>query len=293
MDNYFINIPLFTSIRELGIGGCGTTWQGSKKFPTVFAILNASIRTRLVWNTVQGEVVDDVLALIWMDNNFVLLLITIHQLKGAHNYVPWRHRRPGISSINLNVVRPVFQDQHTRMLLIPVIIDMYNQYMSGVDIADQRRSYRPTQLFVNCNWLPLILWCLDTAIVNAIILYRITNITTGAPAKNIMNHRKIREKLYQQLIQEGSASLRQQCTSNANVVTWKHQTPAIPTKTSLPSKHHPPETNKKGQEPNKKKGYWAYCCWVRAQERRNGKNNMGICEGVLSENGQLPRKLKL
>lgn len=137
-----------------------------------------------------GEVVDGVLALLWMGNNFVLLLTTIHEVKGIENYILRLRCCPGIMSTNAKIVQPAFNGQQTRQLLIPVIIDMYNYYMGGVDIADQCRSYWPTQLRVSRNWLPLFFWCLDTAIVNAFILYRIVNITAGKLAKNILTHRQ-------------------------------------------------------------------------------------------------------
>lgn len=145
--------------------------------------MKASKGAQPTWNTLAGEVIDEVLALIWMDNNYVLLLTTIYQVKGAENYILRLRRRPGITSTNAKVVRPVFNDIFICMILTPVIINMYNLYMGGVDIADQRRSYWPTQLCVSRNWLPLFFWCLDTAIINAFILYWAINITAGEQFK--------------------------------------------------------------------------------------------------------------
>lgn len=84
--------------------------------------------------------------------------------------------------------------------------------MGGVNIADQYRSYWPTQLRVSRNWAPLFFWCSDTAIINAFILYRIVNVTFEVLVKNIMSHPQFREKLYQELILEGTLSLWRQYT---------------------------------------------------------------------------------
>lgn len=267
MDNYFTNIPLFAYLRTLGIEAAGTTQQGSKCFPTEFAKLKASKTPRPIWNTLQGKVINDVLALIWMDNNYVLFLTTIHEVKGVENHILRSRHRPGITSTNTKIVRPIFGGNHTRMLLIPVLINMYNLFMGGVDIADQRWSYWPTQLRVSRNWLPLFFWCLDTAIINAFILYRIVNITSGVLAKNIMSHRQFREKLYQELILESTSSLRHQCTPSAYIIT-KHRRSmgaSLPNSRFQPGKHI-----KLSYGSDRKKGYCAYCSWLRGRKRVEG-----------------------
>ena len=56
---------------------------------------------------------------------------------------------------------------HTRLLPIPGAIDDYNQYMGGVDIADQLRTGFSTQQRGVKPWRPLFYWLLDTTIINA------------------------------------------------------------------------------------------------------------------------------
>lgn len=290
MDNYFTNIPLFSYLRNtLGIGACGTTRQGSKKFPSAFSKMKASRDPRPVWNTLAGEVIDEVLALIWMDNNYVLLLTTIHKVKGAESYI-WRsRRRPGVTSTNAKVVRPIFGGQHTRMLLIPVLIDMYNHFMGGVDIADQRRSYWPTQLRVSRTWLPLFFWCLDTAIVNAFILYRIVNITAGELAKTLLDHRQFRETLYLELLNEGSPSLRRSFTPTANIITRRRRHASNST---LPATRLHPGVHLKTKEKNGRKGYCSYCCWLRGLERHQAIDQVKTVNRkfvTVLENGTIQR----
>jgi hypothetical protein len=128
-DNYFSNIPMFKYLRDLGIGACWTPRPNSKLFPPSFTKKKTSLRHRPVWNILEGEVIDEVLSLIWMDNNYVLLLTTIHQVKGVEDYVCRVRRRQGASSTNARLVRLIFGDNPTKRILIPIVIHMYNLFM--------------------------------------------------------------------------------------------------------------------------------------------------------------------
>lgn len=141
--------------------------------------------------------------------------------------------------------------------------------MRGVDIADQRRSYWPTQLRVSRNWLPLFFWCLDTAIVNAFILYRIVNITLANElVANLLTHLQFREKLYQELIDAGSASLRQSHTPNAYHVTRKRR--VTQKNSDLPTTLLQLGNHQNLKAPDNKRGYCAYCCSVRGLAKNKG-----------------------
>ena len=60
--------------------------------------------------------------------------------------------------------------EHTRELPIPMAINDYNQFMGGVDIADQLRTGFSTQQWGVKPWRPLFYWLLDSTITNAFIL---------------------------------------------------------------------------------------------------------------------------
>ena len=57
--------------------------------------------------------------------------------------------------------------EHTRLLPIPRVIDDYNYFMGGVDIADQLRAGFSTQQRGVKPWRPLFYWLLDSTIINA------------------------------------------------------------------------------------------------------------------------------
>ena len=60
---------------------------------------------------------------------------------------------------------------HRRLLPIPSMVDDYNHFMNSVDIANQLQAKFTTKQQTHRTWLPLFYFYLDTAIVNAYILY--------------------------------------------------------------------------------------------------------------------------
>lgn len=82
MDNYFTSIKLFQYLREKNIGACGTVRKNSANFPQIL-----KVDKKLDWDTLSGVVVEDVLAILWMDNGPVTMLSTIHQINGNENRI--------------------------------------------------------------------------------------------------------------------------------------------------------------------------------------------------------------
>ena len=81
--------------------------------------------------------------------------------------------KPKSTSTNATKARlPFAPGENTKLLPIPKIIDDYNQYMGGVDIADQLRSNYCVQQKSQRNCLPLFFLLLDTAIINSYRLYQ-------------------------------------------------------------------------------------------------------------------------
>lgn len=168
MDNYFSSIKLFKYLREKKIGACGTVRKNSANFPHIL-----KIDRKLDWDTLSGVVVDNVLAILWMDNGPVTMLSTIHQIdNGNENRIESIRRRPRETSTNAVKVRAVFGTASKKSLPIPVVIDDYNHFMGGVDFADQLRGYYGTQLPVRRTWMPLFFWLLDTALINSYLILK-------------------------------------------------------------------------------------------------------------------------
>ena len=190
MENYFSSIKLFKYLREKKIGACGTVRTNSANFPQIL-----KTNKKLDWDTLSGVVVDSVLAILWMDNGPVTMLSTIHQIdNGNENRIERVRRRPRETSTNAVKVRAVFGTLSKKALPIPGIIDDYNHFMGGVDIADQLRGYYGTQLPVRRTWMPLFFWLLDTALVNSYLILKKVNTN--------INHKDFRLQIVWDLIEE-------------------------------------------------------------------------------------------
>jgi hypothetical protein len=170
MDNFFSSIPLFSYLRAKNIGACGTVRSNSRKFPKE---LKVSKTAKIDWDTRSGVIVDDVLAVGWIDNGPVTMLTTIHGLKGDAWSVEKIRRKPRTTSLNAAKVREVFGNNSRKLLKIPCVVNDYNLHMGGVDIADQLRGYHSTQLTSRRNWMPLFFWLLDIVLVNSFQLAKL------------------------------------------------------------------------------------------------------------------------
>ena len=92
-DNYFTNIPLFATLREYGIGACGTARMNA--VPEALRVDKTLAGKELEWNDLFGTVEDNVLCGLWQDSNQVLLMSTIHDLQtgtGRLRRCPKEHR---------------------------------------------------------------------------------------------------------------------------------------------------------------------------------------------------------
>jgi hypothetical protein len=170
MDNYFTSIPLFTELRAYEFGAIGTT-RPHKEFPSGLKELKEHYSTKLPWNTLLAKVVNNTLCLAWQDNNIVLALSNIHTVHNTGDFRNKVRKRPAKTSTNSRIVRQVFGEDSTKELLIPCFIDDYNQYMGGVDLANQFRESYETHRASLRNWWPLFYWLIDVACINSYRLY--------------------------------------------------------------------------------------------------------------------------
>ena len=193
MDNYFTSVPLFKELRVLEYGAIGTT-RPHKEFPTKLKQLK-KYTTKLEWNTLLGKVVDNTLCLAWQDNNIVLALSTIHTIHKVDDFREKLRKRPGKTSTNARIVRQVFDGSAEKELQIPRFIDDYNQYMGGVDLANQFRKAYETHQITRRNWWPLFYWLIDVACINSYRLYQLST-----KEEKPLTHLQFRIKLYCKLL---------------------------------------------------------------------------------------------
>jgi hypothetical protein len=268
MDNYFTNVPLFSDLRKLGIGAAGTTRQNSKGYPVDLSEARRG-KEELEWNTLKAKVVGEeglrVLALLWMDSNYVNFLTTIHNVNGNENYVVCKRRcRSGTTKADKNVQKLYKPGEKEKLFPVPRAIWDYNHFMGGVDIHDQKRAHLSSHLRTRRNWLCLFFWLLDVLIINAHILYLVAQKEAGTPSKQLMSHREFRMRLVEELLNTYS-------TKRIQVSVAVEQLAGSSTRGNTKDVHEldkplPPGPHESGFLPTrggsksqKKKGTCAYC----------------------------------
>jgi len=136
MDNYFPSPALLIKLRELGIGACGTARVNTSAFPPNLH----GERKNIPWKEVSGGSADaagKVLAVQWQDNSVVHFLTTIHTIE-EHSIS--EHKKPRISTSNGPAICRTLSSQERLNVPIPVMMNDYNHYKVGIDVADQYRS---------------------------------------------------------------------------------------------------------------------------------------------------------
>jgi hypothetical protein len=206
-DNLFGNPKLFSLLRSLGIGACGTARRQVTK--PVFGNIDD---WKAAWGTLRSTVVPTTLVSVWQDSNKVGFCTTIHD--GTEWVVRNRKRPKGTSTSAAITKQPFYMFtppigckepyEHTRLLPIPSAIDDYNHYMGGVDIADQLRAGFSTHQRGFKPWRPLFYWLLDSAIINAFRLseHQRKAKLSGAKDKVRSAHRAFREALVEALLKD-------------------------------------------------------------------------------------------
>jgi hypothetical protein len=192
LDNYFTSVPLFSELRACNFGAVGTT-RPHKEFPGQLSDIKNRFSTKLEWNTLLAAVVRDTLCLAWQDNNIVLALSNIHTVDKAEDFRQKARKCPAKTSTNGRIVRRVFGSDYVKELQIPCFIDDYNQYMGGVDLANQYRESYETHKPTLRTWWPLFYWLIDVACINA---YRLHQLHANKP----YTHLQFRTELYCKLL---------------------------------------------------------------------------------------------
>jgi hypothetical protein len=135
-----------------------------------------------------------VLCLAWQDNNIVLALSNIYIVDKAEDFREKARRRPAKTSTIRRIVQKVFGSDHIKDLQIPCFIDDYNQYIGGIDLANQFRESYETHKPTLRTWWPLFYWLIDVACINA---YRLHQLHMN---KRALTHLQFRIELYCKLL---------------------------------------------------------------------------------------------
>ena len=125
IDNYFTSIPLFLELRACKFGVVGTT-RPYKEFPKDLIEVKNQFFIKLIWNTLLAAVVQDMLCLVYQDNNIILALSNIHTIDKAEDFQVKERRRPIKTLINSQITWYIFGDSPIKESQSPCFINNYN-----------------------------------------------------------------------------------------------------------------------------------------------------------------------
>jgi Transposase IS4 len=238
-DNLFGNPKLFSLLRSLGIGACGTVRRHVTN--PIFGNID---NWNATWGTLRSVIVNafpesqdlitsnnNVLVSLWQDSNKVGFCTTVHD---GTEWVVRNRKRPKGTSTSASITKQPFYKfclplgckelyEHTRLLPIPGAIDDYNHYMGGVDIADQLRAGFSTQQRGVKPWRPLFYWLLDTTIINAFCLSEHQRKAKLGNGKDKVRsaHWAFREALVSELLKDSLPEVSKQAYVTKNTVLPK------------------------------------------------------------------------
>jgi hypothetical protein len=173
LDNLFLNLEVAQALLFLNVACCGTTRKNAVGFPPDLVKIKEHNRLYL-WDSYVARVINNMLCFVWQDNNTVLGLTTAYSLYRPEEDTIIRNRkRPKKTSANSRITRPIFGNLSRKELAIPKVIDDYNHYMNGVDLANQLRAWMTCSRPGICKaWHPLWYWLLDTCACNAYLIWK-------------------------------------------------------------------------------------------------------------------------
>lgn len=164
-DNYFTYPEVLTKCRDEGVSVVGTA-RARKGWPPKEI---ASVKDDR-FNTVYFmKTKDNYLIARWVDNNVVTMVTTHHDPTDA---IKKCRRRPRTNSTNKKHVDEIWGEHPSCNVWIPVIIDDYNHFMLGVDVADQLIAYYRPNVRCRRTWMPLMLHWLNCTRVNSFITHK-------------------------------------------------------------------------------------------------------------------------
>jgi hypothetical protein len=161
-DNLFTKSNLFSQLRALGIGACGTARADVTL--SLFGKIHEARKPAwgILWSKIQDDdTSDSVLISLWQDSAVVKFATTIHQ---GTEWVVRERKKLRDSSLLAAITKAHFEVfpiigapkptqtgrkkqkyVHVRPLPIHKMVDHYDCFMNGVDIADQLRARFTTE----------------------------------------------------------------------------------------------------------------------------------------------------
>ena len=153
----------------------------------------------------------------WMDNGMVFCVSTMHK---AGKDIKRMRKRPRVTKNNRKHVSDIWGEKGATKIRIPTLIDDYNYWMGGVDVADQRISYyHPSRLVCNRNWIPIFIQLLSIIRNNAYIVH-CQNL-----GKNHLSHKEFTQQMISWLMTKARETNVEVRTATVSTPTKKAASP--------------------------------------------------------------------
>jgi Transposase IS4 len=170
MDNFYTSIPLFNHLQRLGIWACGTIRTNRKGLcPSVAIKKHEETALKKKPGFIRWASYGSLSFIAWFAKR------AVHMLTNC--YLP-------ISADGSSNVQHWFTEKGEKVqkeITRPPAVQQYNLYMGAVDLYDQFRSYVQMDLRSCKFWHPLFWLVIESALVNAWLLYKVTREASNLP----------------------------------------------------------------------------------------------------------------
>jgi hypothetical protein len=176
MDNYYTGLPLFKELEGMQIHATGTVRTNRKGLDKEVTIKQNEER-HLKKNPGQTRYSSSgrYVYAAWFDKRAVHMLSNCHQpVAGPEDVVEhWYPAKAGeANAVNGKVKREIS---------ICPLVRWYRKWMGGVDRFDQFRAYIKLEMRTGKFWFPMMWFIMESALVNAWIIYKATRELAGLP----------------------------------------------------------------------------------------------------------------
>ena len=205
MDNYFSLPRAIKKLRDIGVGVVGTARFRKGWPPECLRKIDASkvnFNDFYYCTDEHGTLVGR-----WMDNGLVFCVSTLHKVG---NKIRRLRRRPRLTEKNKNHVREIWGKEGTKEIEIPTIIDDYNHWMGGVDLADQRIAYYQPDMRCRRNWIPMFVQVLSIIRSNSYVVYK------SCSQMKAMSHKQFTLEMIATLMANAKEEYKKACLPRQN-----------------------------------------------------------------------------